>query len=85
MPRNKKQRGPRIVKNAIRVKWGTVDGDGPDLCVSWGDNQAKGTARQIVYELEKMARKAADHGWDITTLKFEIKRTPEWILANSEK
>ncbi len=84
MKNTPRQRGPKIVKHALRIKWGVVDGGSPDICVSWGDRDAKPSARVAVHQMELLTDELTKRGWDITTLRFEIKRTPEWIAANPD-
>ncbi len=79
--KTKRFRTPKLKDGELRVYWGKLPHDSPDVVFSWqGDRSMKrdtallcylfserelGTSRSLLEELE-------DRGYDITTLRFSV-------------
>ncbi|HEX9973156.1 MAG TPA: hypothetical protein VGD14_13880 [bacterium] len=83
----KRLRAPKTKPGELKAQWGRISGDSPDLCYSWGDGCSKSDGHLIhnvftsdrphSYDAEKepsFIKDLEDRGYDITTLKFYIRK-----------
>lgn len=75
-------RRPQQIPNRIAVKWAGTKEEGKDLYVSWGDGAFKADARFTLDAISTMAKELTRRGYDITTLRFEIRKTPASATAS---
>lgn len=66
---------PQQLPNRIAIKWAKTREERQDLYVSWGDGAFKADARYALDSISVMAEELKKRGYDITTLKFEIRKT----------
>jgi hypothetical protein len=81
----KRYRAPKMKPGQLRMYWGRVDGDSPDVCYMWGGGGAnKCDAALLHYHLgtkqlnwkkeiePSLIEELEKRGYDISTLKFSI-------------
>lgn len=97
MSDNRRHGAPRARAGQLKAKWGSIEGDAPDLCYVWGPGVARVDAallhgalsmRQCMplsmdFEPSFMEDLKA-RGYDITTLEISISKKPEHAQADEQ-
>lgn len=87
MAKKRPPRGPTSKPGQLKVKWGKLPGDAPDVCVSWGEGCSGRDGNLLLsylctqrprYGSTEMYPSLVDElksrGYDITTLRFSIEK-----------
>lgn len=80
-------RAPRARDGQLKAKWGSIEGDSPDLCYVWGSGIPRADARLLHDTLASprfrplsqewdmsFMEELKDRGYDISTLEISISR-----------
>jgi hypothetical protein len=84
----KRLRAPKSKPGELKVQWGKLPHDNPDICYSWGDgcsrtdghllHNALTSRRYYAHDLAhpepSLLDELKERGYDITTLKFYIRK-----------
>jgi hypothetical protein len=83
-------RTPRIIARTLRAVWGKLRGESPNICYAWGVGCSSSDARLLHYALtgkhwdrvaqrfeNSLVEELAARGYDLRTLRFEIKKLPD--------
>jgi hypothetical protein len=95
MSETRNLRAPRARAGQLKAKWGSIEGDSPDLCYVWGPGVARVDAallhgalsmRQCMplsmdFEPSFMEDLKA-RGYDISTLEISVCKKPEHVQAD---
>jgi hypothetical protein len=85
--RERRPGAPRARVGQLKVKWGSIEGDNPDLCYVWGEGIPKADAGLLHHTLgspryapltqewdQSFLEELGARGYDISTLEISISR-----------
>lgn len=86
----KRPRAPKAKEGELKMCWGKMPHENPDMCFAWGEGCTKRDANLLHYvmasprnkymapdQMPTLVEELDKRGYDITTLKFSIKKKVE--------